>query len=147
MTAALVTFTASFCGIVALLALRAWEERRGARVALDARRRADELALALKQALMALGEWLAHAPPRALALLRELFALLVRAFAHLAQAASGQAHRLADLVSYKRSFTPAEPRSEFLMQVGERPTIATEPPKEKRVRRARKSAEQNGETL
>lgn len=123
MLAAAVVFFASLGGIALLFSLKAVEAKRGHVYAQNIRSLADSYALALKRQLFQLKVILARVPPLLVLLGRYALHELALAAAKVARLAETQAHRIADLVSHKRSFekrpAPPEPRSDFLKQVSE----------------------------
>ncbi len=82
--------------------------------------KADALALALKRFLMDARIILSRIPPLLMYLSRYALRELALGAAKFARGIESEMHRVADLVSHKRSFERREPRSEFLKKVSER---------------------------
>lgn len=111
------TFLFSFVGIMGLLALKEWEIRHDRTLAPGFRARVDALALRVRELLLALQADLEKLSPEILHVVRVLIheiALLTAAFLRFL---ASQAHRLADLVSHRRTFQRRASRSEFLKKV------------------------------
>ena len=116
---AIVAFGISLVTIVSLFVLKYWEVESGRVVAPILRARADSRALILKDRLFRVRLDMARIPPITLVYGRYLVhegALAIAAFARMSEV---YAHKLAELVSHKRTFIPRERRSEFLRQVSE----------------------------
>ena len=118
---AIVTFVSSFLGLLALFSLKAWAEKRKARIFPRARTSLDQGALWLKARLEHAEELLVRVPPFVALLSRFFFAKLMLRLARLAHSAADTAHHLADMVSYKHKYERRETRSEFLKKVTEHP--------------------------
>jgi hypothetical protein len=116
---AIVVFGISLIAIASLFVLKQWETGSGRMVAPVLRSRADRRALALKARLFHIRLDLARIAPIAFLYLRYLIHEGALGFAALARMSERQAHRLADLVSHKRTFVAREPRSEFLKKVSD----------------------------
>ena len=119
MTLAIVVFFFALLGIVCLFTLKYWENRRARIVAPLIREKLDTRALQLKDLLVAARINLDKVPPEALRLSRIIIHEAALALAASARFAEVQAHRLADLVSYKHRFEKRETNSEFLEKVAE----------------------------
>ena len=119
MTLATVIFLVSLCGIVALFAVKYWEERQGLEIVASLRKKADQRALKIKDLLNESGAHAAKLPPKAMHLVRYLIHIAALEAAHMARLLEEQAHRLADFVSHKHHFEKGETRSEFLKRVSE----------------------------
>jgi len=110
-------FLFSLAGIFGLFALKEWEVRRNRLLAPELRKKADALALRLKELVYALEADAQKLPPELIHFSRvgiHRFAILSAGFLRFL---SLQAHRLADFVSHKRTFERRAPRSEFLKKV------------------------------
>ena len=114
-----VIFFLSGIGIIALFALKRWENTHARVLFPHVRRVADEQALRMKQFLTAGVRDLEKLPPFLLYLLRIGVHIGAVAFGHLAHWIGERSHALADVVSHKHRFERRPPRSEFLMQVNE----------------------------
>ncbi len=117
-------FLASLTGLALLFTLKALEVRRGRTFLPTIHRYADEFALALKAMMFRTGIMLSRIPPMLVLITRYALHELALGAAKLARVAEAQSHRIADLVSHKRSFEkradrPQGPRSTFLKQVGD----------------------------
>ena len=119
MLVAAVIFALSLIGIMGLFVLKYWELRHARQLLPVWRERADMRANALKELLVAARLDLAKLPPAAVVVGRLLLHRAALAFAALARTSERQAHRLADMVSYKHRFEKRETRSEFLKKVAE----------------------------
>ena len=109
----------SLISIVGLFAFKYWELRSGRIVFADARSRIDAHAINLKELMVAARLDLAKLPPELVRLGRTLIHTGALALASLARMGEREAHRLADLVSYKHRFERRETSSEFLKKVAE----------------------------
>ncbi len=116
---AMFTFFISFAGIVGLFSLKYWEEKNERELIPALRKHADAQALELKQLLLLYKGEMRKVGPASIKLARVLLHDLALSFAALSRASERQAHRLADMVSHKRSFVPREAKNEFLKKVGE----------------------------
>lgn len=114
---AIACFVLSLALLVALFALKYRETATGLVYAPRMRARADHVALKAKARIWRINHDLAKIPPITVIYLRYLVHEGALAFASSARAAERGAHRVADLVSHKRTFSPREVRSEFLRQV------------------------------
>lgn len=123
MIAAASVFFASLTGLTLLFAIKIIETKRGHTYAPRVRTVADDAARSLKSWLTQARVALSHVPPALLYLSRVALHKLALGSAQLARLAEAQSHKVADLVSHKRSFEKREPRSDFLKQVGERNDI------------------------
>jgi hypothetical protein len=119
MIAAIITFSLSLLGIVSLFGLKYWELRREQVLAPALREKVDARAGQLKELIVAARKDASKLPPALVRLARLLLHEGALAFAALARLMERQAHRLADLVSYKHRFERRETRSEFLKKVAE----------------------------
>lgn len=117
MTFATVVFFASLVLIIALFAVRHFEEKRGARFGARSRHLADNAALNLKDTLAYGREQLEKLPPEVAHVSMGVIHAGALAAASLARLFEYQAHRFADFVSSKRNFQRRETKSEFLKQV------------------------------
>lgn len=122
MIAAASVFFASLIGLAFLFTLKAIETKRGQVYLPGFRASGDEAALSLKRWLKNLRVILSHIPPALVLVGRILLRELALGAAKLARLTEAQLHKIADLVSHKRSFEKrsdrqGEPRSEFLKQV------------------------------
>ena len=113
-------FLLAFLGLAGLFGLKYWELKSGRVLFASARERADARASHLKELLVAVRIDIAKLPPTALRIIRYLVHEGALALAALARIGERQAHRLADLASYKHRFERRETRSEFLKKVAER---------------------------
>lgn len=120
MIAAASVFFASLTGLSLLFGLKAIESKRGNIFLPRVRSVADDAALSLKSLLSELRVMLSKLPPACVYLSRVVLHKLALGSAQLARLAEAQSHKVADLVSHKRTFEKREPRSDFLKQVGER---------------------------
>jgi len=114
-----ILFFVSIAGIIGLFVLKYWEARHQRLLAPNARAAFDTQALRLKELLVALAADLEKLPPEIMHLSRLAIHELALALAALLRFLERQAHRLADLVSYKHRFRRRAPRSEFLKKVTE----------------------------
>jgi hypothetical protein len=112
-------FLCSLIGIIALFALKMWEERHMTTLAPAIRTRADLYAVKLKSQIMEASGRASHVWPFLMLLSRYLIHEGALGFARIAHIAAMQAHRLADFVSHKHHFERQTTRSTFLKQVGE----------------------------
>lgn len=119
MLAASMLFLLSLGGIIALFALKYREAERDLVYAAEARRRLDERARHLKQAVLRFGAEAEKIPPRAVALSHFLIRDLALLTARAGEALERRAYRLADMVSHKHRFERRETRSDFLKQMNE----------------------------
>lgn len=117
---AAIAFFVALCGIVALFGLKYWELKKGSVLFPAMRTRADGQAIHLKELMLAARADLSNLPDLSLRLGRILLHRLALLLASLARIGERQAHRLADMVSYKHRFEKRETRSEFLRKVSER---------------------------
>lgn len=120
MIAAASVFFASLTGLTLLFALKMFETKRGYTYAPHVRSLADDAALSLKSMLSQARVTLSRIPPALVYLSRIALHELALGSAKLARLAEAQSHKIADLVSHKRSFEKREPRSDYLKQVSER---------------------------
>lgn len=120
----LILFMVAALGTVALFGLKYWEESRGRVLAQALRQRGDERALALKRSLEEYRQESRKLGPKAVLVGRWLLHEGALGLAALARGVERQAHRLADMVSYKHTFQRRETRSHFLRQVSEYKTVA-----------------------
>ena len=111
-------FFGSCIGIAGLFGLKYWEAKHRT-LAPGLRERLDVEALRLKDLLGAARIDLAKLLPHAVRLTRILLHEAALGLAVVARFAERQAHRLADLVSYKHRFEKRATRSEFLKKVSE----------------------------
>lgn len=116
--AALIFFFSLVC-ITCLFGLKYWELRNERVLFSDIRGRFDMRAHHLKELMIAARLDISKLPPEMLRLGRFLLHRGALAFAEIARMSERQAHRLADLVSYKHRFEKRETRSEFLKKVAE----------------------------
>ena len=121
-----IVFLASLLGIVLLFAVKYWE-MTGDRelIPTGLRMKADDRALQTKQWLAIGRNELSRIPPLSVLVIRFLIHEAALALAAFARVAEAQAHRLAELVSHRRTFEKREPRSQFLKQVSEHKSITT----------------------
>lgn len=119
MTFAIAAFLFSLAGILGVFGLKQHEEHTGRKFAPELREKLDVRALRFKELLIALEKDAEKLPPEALHFGRLSVHKLALGAAYLARALERNAHRLADLVSYKGRFTRRAPRSEFLKKVAE----------------------------
>jgi hypothetical protein len=103
--------------IIAIFALKLWEQKRGRSLAPAMRQSLDIRALQVKELLRALGADFGKLPPEMVHFTRIGIHTLALGMARLAQVLEAQAHRLADLVSHQHRFERRAPRSEFLKKV------------------------------
>jgi len=114
-----IIFLVALVGIIALLALKYWELRNQRVIFPRMREKADMRANNLKELMVAARLDLSKLPPAIVLMVRVLLHKGALAFASLARTGERQAHRLADMVSYKHRFERRETRSEFLKKVSE----------------------------
>ncbi|MCR4325580.1 MAG: hypothetical protein NUV59_02120 [Patescibacteria group bacterium] len=119
MTIAMVFFLLALVGVITLFSLKYWEIRSGRVVMPEMRTRIDESARYLKGLMLAARVDLAKLSPQVLRIARLLVHEAALLLAALARAGERQAHRLADMVSYKHRFEARKTRSEFLKKVSE----------------------------
>ena len=119
---AIIIFGMSLVAVSSLFVLKYWETGSGRVIAPSLRARADHRALELKDALFHVRLDIARIPPFAVLFMRYLVHEGALAFAAFARLSERQAHRLADVVSHKRTFAPRETRSQFLKQVSDHKT-------------------------
>jgi hypothetical protein len=113
----MIMFGISLIGIIALFVLKNWEIGSG-RVLMPAlRNRVDDRANMLKNRISHVRLDLARIAPIALLYSRYLIHEGALSFAAFARLSERQAHRVADLVSHKRTFVVRETKSEFLKKV------------------------------
>ena len=116
---AIMIFGISLIATASLFVLRYWETGSGRVIAPTLRVAADRQALQLKAKLFHIRLDLARIPPLAVLYGRYLVHEGALGFAAFARMSERQAHRLADMVSHKRTFVPRETRSEFLRKVSD----------------------------
>ena len=104
---------------MALFGLKSWEIARGRILAPVMRTRFDDRAMQLKDLLAAARLDAAKLLPLAVVYTRIGIHEAALALAVFARFAERQAHRLADLVSYKHHYEKRETQSEFLKKVSE----------------------------
>jgi hypothetical protein len=119
MTVAIAAFTIALLLIIALFSLKSYEVRSNRVVMYEMRLRADEFAVDLKDWLLHMRDQLEQLPPMMAYLSRWLVHEAALGFAAAARLAESQAHRLAEVVSHKRSFERRETKSDFLKRVTE----------------------------
>jgi hypothetical protein len=117
MLIALVFFALSLFGIIVLFAHKAWELRTERVLAPVMRERADERAELFKQLLERGQREFRRLPPALVDLSRTILHDAALGAAATARFLERQSHRLADLVSHKRTFERRETTSEFLKSV------------------------------
>jgi hypothetical protein len=116
---AMIVFGISLISIIALFVLKNWENGSG-RILMPAfRERSDDQAMRLKNRISHMGLDLARVPPIAVLYGRYLVHEGALGFAAFARMSEAYAHRVADLVSHKRTFVARAPRSEFLKKVSD----------------------------
>ena len=113
-------FFLTLLAIVGLFTVKEWETVRGRVFFPNVRTRIDTWAHQLSELFKALQKDLEKLPPEVFHVSRMILHEMALATARFFRFLSGEAHRLADLVSYKRSFRRRAPRSEFLKKVSER---------------------------
>ena len=114
---AIVVFGLSLIAIMSLFVLKQWETQSGRVIAPALRVKADHRAVELKAKLFRLRLDLARILPITVLYTRYLIHEAALGFAVFARASERQAHRLAEMVSHKRTFVARETRSEFLKKV------------------------------
>jgi hypothetical protein len=114
---AMIIFGFSLIAITSLFVLKNWELRSGRMLAPAFRHKADEQAIQLKNRLSHIRLDLARVAPLAVLYGRYLIHEGALGFAAFARISERQAHRIADLVSHKRTYVVRETRSEFLKKV------------------------------
>lgn len=114
-----IVFFISLCGIVALFAVKYWEDRRKLELATFLRSKADEQAFQIKILLAKSKVEAAKLPPRIIHFLRSAVHVAALGTARFARMLEKQSHRLADFVSHKHHFERGESKSEYLKQVSE----------------------------
>lgn len=119
MLVAAIIFGLSLFGIGTLFAVKAWEVHSERILAPGMRGKADENALKFKRLLNRSRDEMEKLPPRVVYLSRVALHLLALGTARFARFLEAQAHRVADLVSHKRTFEKRETNSEFLKQVSD----------------------------
>lgn len=117
MAFSLAVFTLSLLGIVALFYFKYRELHTGRGVIPMVRAGLDVRATQLKELIRAAQSDLRRLPPVLLHFSRISLHALALYVARWARIAERQAHRLADLVSYKHRFERRAPRSEFLQKI------------------------------
>ena len=115
----MIIFGISLIAIASLFVLKNWETGSGRVIAPAFRYDADVRAIQLKSRLSHVRLDLARIPPLALLYCRYLIHEGALGFAAFARLSEKQAHRVADLVSHKRTFVTRETRSEFLRKVSD----------------------------
>jgi len=124
MVLAAVVFFASLISLALLFTLKSIESKRGTVFLPGLRGSADTAALSLKRELANLRGALSRIPPTLVLIGRYALHEIALASARLARLMESQSHKVADMVSHKRSFEkrdrrPPGPRSEFLKQVSD----------------------------
>lgn len=110
-------FVLSFAGIATLFFLKHRELATGKSAIPDVRMRLDARAFRIKELARAAQADLKRVPPMLLHLTRVWVHQAALRVARFARYAESQAHRLADLASYKHRFERRETRSEFLQKI------------------------------
>ena len=110
-------FLASLLGVISLFGVKEWELRREKVLVPVLRDKADQWALRLQELLVAFQKDLEKLLPETIHAFRLVIHELALTAAALLRFLSQQAHRFADFVSHKHSFTRRAPRSEFLQKV------------------------------
>jgi hypothetical protein len=119
MVVATSAFLVSLIGIATLFSVKYQESKTG-RIYFPALRDAsDEKAVALKVRILGWRIVIEQLPPILMILMRNLVRVAALRFASLLKQGESQAHRLADMVSYKHRFERRETRSEFLKKVSD----------------------------
>ncbi len=118
----IVLFAISLVLIAGLFTVKYWECEHNVVLAASWRIRSDRQAIRLKRRISQLGDDIARLWPVVLLFLRYVIHEAALGFASFARTCERQAHKIADLVSHRRTFVPREPRSEFLKQVIEHKT-------------------------
>jgi hypothetical protein len=116
---AMILFGCSLVGICGIFTLKSWEVRHERMLAPHVRSRLDGAALGIKHQLFQIRLDVARIPPLTVWYTRVVLHKGALGFAAFARMSEYQAHRLAELVSHKRTSTPRETRSEFLKKVSE----------------------------
>ena len=114
-----VAFLVSLLGVMGLFGLKYWELRHDRVLLPRLRSSADARASQLKELMVAARMDLSKLPPAGVTFARIVVHRVALALAFLARMSERQAHKLADLVSYKHRFEARETRSEFLKKVAE----------------------------
>jgi hypothetical protein len=109
----------SCAAIAALFGLKHWEQKRGRTLLESKRERFDAHALRLKAKLETTSLDILRLLPHAVRIFRVLLHEAALGLAVIARYAERQAHKLADLVSYKHRFEKRETKSEFLRKMSE----------------------------
>ena len=113
----MIMFGISLVGMISLFVLKNWETGSGRVLAPALRARADNRAAALKNRISHIRLDLARIAPIVLLYSRYLIHEGALGFAAFARLSEREAHRIADLVSHKRTFVVRETKSEFLKKV------------------------------
>lgn len=119
MAIATIFFIIALVVLILLYTVKYIEMRRQRVMAPEIRTRADAFAVSLKSLMLRGAEELRRVPPTLVYLSRFVVHEAALGTAKLMRLAEAQMHRIADMVSHKRSFQPREQRNEFLKQVGE----------------------------
>jgi hypothetical protein len=134
MVVAISAFLVSLFGIVVLFSVKYREAKTGHTYFPSFRDASDEKALVIKKVLLRTRVMIERLPPIVLLVIRFYVRVLALKFASFLKYGENQAHRLADIVSYKHRFERRETRSEFLRQVSDhknggamRDTVVPEP--------------------
>ncbi len=114
-----IVFFASIAGIIAIFALKYWEQRTNRILAPSVRYKLDVRALQIKELLAAARIDIAKIPPAGVRLARLLVHEAALGLAVLARITEKQLYRLADFVSHKHRFEKRATHSEFLKKVAE----------------------------
>lgn len=117
MVLAYAVFFISLAGLVTLFGLKEWEMRSGRASFPSLRRKLDEWAFSVQDAMVALKADAEKIPPELVHLSRILVHEIALSLASILRFLALQAHKLAELVSHKRNFVRRAPRSEFLKKV------------------------------
>ncbi len=115
----IVLFGISLVCVISLFAIKNWEVKRNRILMPVLRNRADNEALRLKDHLLRVRVDVARVVPIALVYTRFLVHKGALSVAAMARNSERRAHRLAEIVSYKRTHVPRETTSEFLRKVSE----------------------------
>lgn len=117
MVIAYTVFLISLAGLVGLFGLKEWEARSSRVFFPVLRRKLDEWAFFVQDAMVALKVDAEKIPPELVHLSRILVHEIALSLASILRFLALQAHKLAELVSHKRNFIRRAPRSEFLKKV------------------------------
>lgn len=114
---AFVIFGLSLFGIIILFTIKIREMAYPSAARARWRDRADDFALEIKWVILVVEWYVSRIPLFTMLIARRLVHGAALSFARLARVSAEQAHRLADVVSHKRTFERRATKSDFLKQV------------------------------